>query len=250
VSAASGAMVAGASAAVGPAPLLLGALVGALIAGRFETALLCLAVAAAGAAACGAGLPRRGLWLVLGGGALISVGLNAYLTPGAALPLPVVAGHAATVPGAALGALLALRVWGAAIAVHGLAAAWPGERAADEIAARLAPLERVRIPVARARAILGLGLRFVPLLADEIGRVRAIQDLRAGRAARGMRARARRLRSALVPALTGALERAERVALALEARHYRLRRVQVPRAHRGWQGAGLALAALSLFWRG
>lgn len=233
-----------------PAPLLLGALVGALVAGRFETALLCLAVAAATAAACGAGRPRRGFWTLLGLGALVSIGLNMYLTPGTALPLLALAGHAATAEGAALGALLALRVAGAATAVHGLAAAWPGERAADETAALLAPLERVRFPVWRARAIVGLALRFVPLLADEVGRVRALQTLRAGRPPRGARERVERLQATLVPALTGALERAERVALALEARHYRLRAVAVPRAHRGWQAAGLALAALALAWRG
>lgn len=247
---AAGEAVAAAPAVSRVAPLLVGALVGALVAGRFETALSCFVAACAGAAVCGARMPRRGPMLVLGSGALVSIGLNAYLTPGPALGLPEIAGRHATLPGAALGALLALRVWGAAIAAHGLAAAWPGERAADEIAARLAPLERLRFPVSRGRAMVGLGLRFVPLLADEVARVRAIQDLRAGRAARGALERAQRLRSTLVPALTGALERAERVALALEARHYRLRRVHVPRPHRGWQAAGLALAGLSLLWRG
>lgn len=233
-----------------PAPLLAGALVGAMVAGRFETALLSLAVAASLAAAVGARAPRRAFWTLLGTGTLISVALNAYLTPGTALPLPALAGHAATREGAALGALLALRVWGAAVAVHGLAAAWPGERAADEVGARLAPLERVRVPVARARAMIGLALRFVPLLAEELERVRALQRLRAGGPPRGLAERMVRLRATLVPSLVGALERAERVALALEARHYRLRAPEVPRAHRGWTAAGFGLVALSLLWRG
>ncbi len=232
------------------APLLLGAMVGALVAGRLETGVLMLAIAAAAAVVAGAGWPGRRFWTVLAGGTGVAVVLNAYLVEGTPLPLPALFGRAATGEGAVLGVLLALRVWGAAVAVHGLKAAWPGERAADEIAARLAPLERVGVPVARSRVILGLALRFAPLLAEELSRVRALQRLRAGAPAGGARARLVRLQAVLVPALTGALERAERVALALEARHYRIRPVSVPGAHRGWQAAGLACAAVALLWRG
>jgi energy-coupling factor transporter transmembrane protein EcfT len=232
------------------APLLLGAMAGAMVAGRIESALLCLGIAAAIGALARAGWPRPRLVGLLAGGAAISVVLNAYLTDGVALPLPALFGRAATAEGCWFGILLALRVWGAAMAVHGLAALWPGERAADEIAARLAPLERLRVPVTRARVIVGLALRFVPLLGDEIRRVRALQRLRAGRPLRGAGERLRQLQAILVPALTGALERAERVALALEARHYRMRPVAAPRPHRGWQTAGIALVLVALLWRG
>jgi energy-coupling factor transporter transmembrane protein EcfT len=53
------------------------------------------------------------------------------------------------------------------------------------------------------------------------GALRAVQDLRAGRPPRGAREWWQRRRAAAVPTLVSSLERAERVALALEARGYR-----------------------------
>jgi energy-coupling factor transporter transmembrane protein EcfT len=53
--------------------------------------------------------------------------------------------------------------------------------------------------------------------------------------------------------MVSALERAERVALALEARHYRLRPATgasfAPRAAWPWGIAGMALFAVALLWR-
>src|SRR5206468_12197591 len=117
-------------------------------------------------------------------------------------------------------------------------AAWPGERAADAVARLLGPLERLRVPVREARAMLGLSLRFAPLLQAEARRIARVQDLRAGRPPRGAGEWLTRRRAATVPLMVGALERAERVALALEARHYRLR---PPGAVAGWGGRTPAL---------
>jgi energy-coupling factor transport system permease protein len=188
----------------------------------------------------------------VGIGMTVAVVLNTLLVPGQPLgPVP----HA-SVEGLRLGALLALRLAGAAVAVHGLAAAWPGERAADELARLLAPLERVRVPVREARAVLGLALRFVPLLAGEGARIGRIQGLRAGRPPRGWRERFTRRRAVVIPVMVNALERAERVSLALEARHHRLRTVMLPATGTGglagwaWGLAGLAVAVMSLVWRG
>ncbi len=229
--------------------LLLGAMAAALVAGRFETAGAALLVGALGAAAAGARWPARAWWLGLGGVALVSLALNLWLVRGRALPLPVLLGHPATFEGAGLGVLLALRVVGAAVAVHGLRAAWPGERAADELARALAPLERLGVPVRRAHAVLGLALRVAPLLRDETRRIARLQTLRAGRPPRTAGERLTRARATLVPALVGAMERAEQLALALEARHWHARALPAARAP-GWGGwAGLALAALALCWR-
>ena len=190
------------------APLLLGAMVGALIAGRLETAAGCVFVAGLASWAAGAGWPSAA-WLRM-------------LASGAAL----------------------------AIALHGLKALWPGERAADELAALVAPLERIGVPVRRMRAVLSLALRFAPLVADELKRVARVQALRAGRPPRGAAEWIQRQRAAVVPAMIGSLERAERVALALEARHYRLRPVfRGPRSPWIASGAGLALVAAALVWR-
>ncbi len=232
------------------APLLLGAMVGAMIAGRIETGLLCAVVALAAARLSGARVPgRRWGWLI-GSGMVLALALNLYLVGGRPLPLPALGPLHASAEGLAAGALLALRMAGAAVALHGLRAAWPGERGADEIARALQPLERLRVPVREGRMMVGLALRFAPLLAVEAGRIGRVQASRAGRPPRGLGERLERRRAALVPTLVSALERAEQVALALEARHYRLRPAPggAPPAW-GAHVAGWALAGSALLWR-
>jgi energy-coupling factor transporter transmembrane protein EcfT len=245
-------------------PVLVGTMLGSLVAGRIETAILCLAVAIVVAIAAGAPAPARRWLVMLTTGAVVAWALNLYLTPGQPLAgaWPVVAGRHATAEGLAMGLLLTLRFAGACAALHGLRSAWPGERAADAAARWLAPLERLRVPVREARAVLGLSLRFAPLLGAEASRIARVQDLRAGRPPRGAREWLQRRRASMVPTLVGALERAERVALALEARHYRLRpagaavgppndaRSGVPASTAApWIVMGTGLAALALLWR-
>jgi energy-coupling factor transport system permease protein len=232
--------------------VLLGAMVGAMVAARLETAVACVAAAAVGAAWAGAPWPTRRFAATLAVGTGIAFGLNLYLNPGAELPgWPRLFGRAATLEGARYGVLLALRLLGATIAVHGLRAAWPGERAADETARILRPLRALRVPVDEGRVVLALALRCVPLIETEARRIAALQSLRAGRPPRGPFERVARLRAAAVPTLVRSLERAEQVALALEARHYRVRPVP-PGAPAGpaWIGAGAGLAGLALLWRG
>jgi energy-coupling factor transporter transmembrane protein EcfT len=232
------------------APLLLGAMAGSLVAGRFESAVFCVVLAAVAAALAGAPRPAAGWWRVTAIGIVISVVLNLYLIPGRALPWPIPFGAHASREGLEAGLLLALRLVGATIAVHGLRAAWPGERAADEGARLLAPLGRLRVPVGEARMVMGLALRFAPLLKDEAQRIARVQDLRAGRPARGWSERLVRRRAAAVPALVSSLERAEQVALTLEARHYRVRPpAPMPRPAWGWTAAGFVVAGTALLWR-
>lgn len=226
------------------APVLLGALVGSLVAGHVGVAFACFAVAAALAGIIGAGWPAPAWWRLMGWGAGIAILLNLYLVDGTPLQLPVLFGRAPTLEGFQHGGLMALRLLGAVTAVHGLGAAWPGEQAADQLAGLLRPLERLRVPVSDARAVMGLAVRFAPLIGDEVRRIDRLQTLRGG-AVRGPVGRFDRMRRVAVPALVGALERAERVALSLEARHYRARRVEraalAPVA--ALMGAGLAVAA-------
>jgi energy-coupling factor transport system permease protein len=234
------------------APLLLGAMVGSLVAGRLETGALCVLVAAVAAALAGPAPKARGWLALLAWGWLFSIALNLYLNPGQPLPLPlpVIFGRHATREGLMNGVLLVLRMTGAALAVRGLAALWQGERAADEIAGLIAPLERLGVPVKRARAVLSLALRFAPLVTDEFRRVAQVQALRAGRPPRGGGEWIQRQRAALVPAMVGSLERADRVALALEARHYRLRPVlRGPRSPWIVSVLGWGLVVVALAWR-
>ncbi|MBI1798763.1 MAG: hypothetical protein HYR73_03655, partial [Candidatus Eisenbacteria bacterium] len=227
-------------------PLLIGALAGSLVAGRSESASLCVAVGAVGAASVRAGWPRPRWITMLATSMAFALALNLYLVHGTPLSLPRVFGLTATGEGLALGMVLALRLLGAAFAVHALAAAWPGERAAEEIARPIRPLERFGIPVEDSREVLGLALRFMPMLGEETRRIAAVQELRAGRPARGVAERLSRVRAVLVPSLVAGLERAEQVALALEARHHRARPWPPPAG--AWLAslAGAALFAVAL----
>jgi energy-coupling factor transporter transmembrane protein EcfT len=236
------------------APLVVGTLAGALVAGRIETAALCAAVALVSAIVCGARAPSRAWWGTLVTGAVLAWVLNLYLTPGTRLGGPVVLGRFATVEGARLGTLLVTRMIGAFAAVLTLAAVWPGERAADALAGTLRPLARLGVPVAETRMMLGLAVRFAPLVRDETARIAQVQRLRSGREPRGPFEWLTRLRAVVVPALTASLERADRVALALEARHYRVRPL-VP-VRRGWSlarivstAAGVMLFGIAAAWR-
>ena len=232
------------------APLLLGSLVGSLVAAHEAIAVLFILVSSVAAAMAGAPRPAGLFWRTLLGGATVAALLNAYLIPGHPLPWPKMFGAVATVEGLRQGLLLGLRLTGAAVAVHGLRAAWPGERAVDELASRLRWLEALRVPIRRARAMIGLALRFAPLFGEEVRRIAAIQELRAGRPPRGWAERLQRTRAVAVPSLVGALERADQVALALEARHYRMKSVvKMPAAGWGWRGAGWALAGAGILWR-
>jgi energy-coupling factor transport system permease protein len=234
-------------------PVLVGALIGSLIAGRWETAVLALAIATFAAARVGARLPPRRWMVTLASGVALAIAMNLYLTPGTAwTALPVLFGHPATREGGIGGIGVVLRMAGALAATQGLRAMLPGERGADAVARALAPLEKVGVPVGELRVVLGLTARTLPLLREETERVGRVQRLRAGGPPRGWDGRMRALRAATVPAMVGALERADRVALALEARHYRLRPLAPRSGGRGsafgWSVA-LALVVVCALWR-
>jgi energy-coupling factor transporter transmembrane protein EcfT len=236
--------------------LLLGALVGSLVAGRLETGVLCLLVALGAAASVHARAPTRGWMLGLGVSSVASWILNLYLTPGVPISAPELLGKSPTQQGLRLGTLLVLRLAGALASVQGLRAVWTAEAAVDQASRWLGPLRRLGLPVGEVRTMLALALRFVPLLKDESVRIARVQDLRAGRRPRGAQEWLQRRRAAVVPTLVGALERAERVALALEARHYRTRPTAVATLRRGppsglaWKLGGVTLAGAALLWRG
>ena len=237
------------------APLLVGTLIGSMVAGRIESALLCLALALAIAVALRAAWPSWRWRLALLSSAAIGWALNLYLTPGQPLPGagPPWFGRVPTREGLELGALLTARLAGAMVSIQGLRAAWPGEQAADAVARLLAPLERLKVPVREMRLVMGLAVRFAPLVANEARRIARIQDVRAGRAPRGPTEWLTRRRAAAVPTMVASLERAERTALALEARGYRLRPLPATSlgvAAAAWALAGAAVAAAALLWRG
>jgi energy-coupling factor transporter transmembrane protein EcfT len=231
------------------APVLAGAMAGSLIAARLETALLCVTAAGLCAVWIRAGWPRARWTVMLLSSMTIAFVINLYLVRGQALPFPHVFGAIPSREGARLGALLALRLLGASIAFHALAKLWPGERAADELLRPLRPLSRFGVPIEDSREVLGLAVRFMPLLIQEARRIARVQTLRAGRPPRGLAERMTRTRATLIPTLVAAIERAEQLALTLEARHHRAKAWPTKRTAWGATLVGLGLFLTALLWR-
>jgi energy-coupling factor transporter transmembrane protein EcfT len=232
---------------------LIGSLGGAMVAGRLEAAAFCLAVGLTGCIAFRARWPSHRWAIAVVCGFAFGWALNLYLTPGQPLPgWPRPFGRAATREGLALGGLLGLRLLGASASLQGLRAVWKSEQAADALIGAVAPLRRIGVPVRDLGLLMGLAVRFAPLLEREAQRIAAVQELRAGRPARTPAEWLERKRAAAVPTLVGALERADRIALALESRHYGLRSERGgPRSGGAWWGkaAGAAVFLVGLLWR-
>jgi energy-coupling factor transport system permease protein len=89
--------------------------------------------------------------------------------------------------------------------------------------ALLRPLQRIGLPAHELALIIEITLRSVPLLAQEADRLVKAQASRGadfGAGSGGVIRRVRRVVPLVVPLLVGALERAERLAIAMDARGY------------------------------
>ncbi len=108
----------------------------------------------------------------------------------------------------------------------------------------LRPWQRFGFPAHELALSLLIALRFVPLLAREAERIAKAQASRGGDPRAG---RMLHLLSLIVPLFIAALRRAERLALAMEARCYvgGRGRTHLIRLHAGWRDI-LAVAATSL----
>lgn len=84
------------------------------------------------------------------------------------------------------------------------------------------PLSRLSFPVEEFSIVVLLALRFVPLLQHEVRTIVAAQKSRGVEFGKGnIQARGRTLIAVLVPALTGALRRADLLAVAMTERGFR-----------------------------
>ena len=91
----------------------------------------------------------------------------------------------------------------------------------DAFEALISPLARLGAPVHEIALVLSLGLRFVPILADEAQSVMDAQAARGASFEEGSAwARLRALGTILVPVFAGALRHAQNLARALDARNY------------------------------
>ncbi len=180
---------------------------------------LFLALTLSGAAIV-AGGPALGKFLRLAAGiGAITLVLNAFTTPGAALL--ELGPFAVTAAGIAAGAARAARLVGLA-AVARLVAVGIGADDLAALAPRLTwPLER-RIPALCGVGLaLGLAVRFAPEIPRAAARIRLAQAARPPRpVARGLGARRAALESFYLPLLGAVLRRADEVARTLDARGF------------------------------
>ncbi|MBN1613862.1 MAG: energy-coupling factor transporter transmembrane protein EcfT [Deltaproteobacteria bacterium] len=86
----------------------------------------------------------------------------------------------------------------------------------------LRPLERLRIPTHQLAMMVSLALRFMPVLLEELDRIKTAKRARGGDFQRGsVVGRARAAALLAIPLIAGAFRRADELAEALEARGYR-----------------------------
>jgi energy-coupling factor transport system permease protein len=157
--------------------------------------------------------------------------------------------------GTAAGLHLAVRLVGMVLAATLLT--WTTEpiRLADGMARTFRFLERIRVPVRDLAMVLTLSLRFLPTVMEEAERLVTAQRARGARFEGGPLTRARRLLPLAVPLFTGCLQRADRLALAMEVRGWKAggERTQLDppafRAADAWAMAILAFLA-ALVWLG
>ena len=118
----------------------------------------------------------------------------------------------------------------------------------EAFASFLRPLRKLRVPTDDVASVLSIALRFIPLVAEEVGRVRDAQWARGAHLDDGgLLVRLRAWATVLVPLIVGMFRRADALAVAMDARCYGVPGVaRTSLAHRRIGGSSLATLAIGL----
>jgi energy-coupling factor transport system permease protein len=92
---------------------------------------------------------------------------------------------------------------------------------ADAVARVLSPLRKLKLPVQDLALILFMAIRFIPVLYEEFEAIRNAQMIRGVRFTGSIVNRIRKTLSIIIPVFVAALQRADELAMAIEARGYR-----------------------------
>lgn len=92
---------------------------------------------------------------------------------------------------------------------------------ADAVSKLLAPLERIKVPVQDLSLILFMAMRFIPVLYEEFQAIRNAQVIRGVKFTGSIVNRVKKTVSIIIPVFVAALQRADELALAIEARGYK-----------------------------
>tara|TARA_Y100000588_G_scaffold7100_3_gene8383 strand:- start:4375 stop:5220 length:846 start_codon:yes stop_codon:yes gene_type:complete len=150
---------------------------------------------------------------------LLTLAFNAWLIEGQAI---VLAGKPTvlTIEGLERGLFLCLRLSVIVVGTSLLTLTTSPLSLADGLEELLKPLERLKLPVHELALTGTIALRFIPYLTDEAGRIYNAQRARGADFSGSLINRARRLVPLLVPLFVAAYARADRLAVAMEARGY------------------------------
>jgi energy-coupling factor transport system permease protein len=152
---------------------------------------------------------------------LLTFGLNALLTPGRVIwVLPGGMGDV-TDAGVLRGLFLSGRFTGLVLVASVLTLTTSPLDLADGLEWLLTPLKKVGVPTHELAMTTTIALRFIPILIDEADRLRNAQLSRGADFGGGPIRRVRCLFPLLLPLFVSAFSRADRLAVAMEARCYR-----------------------------
>lgn len=181
----------------------------------------------------------------------LTVLLNAALTPGRVFWGPFGPVPAFTEEGLRQGIFLAVRLLGLVLTTSLLTLTTSPLDLADGIERLLRPVKGLGVPVHELAMTMTIALRFVPTLTDEAERLRRAQLSRGADLEGGFYRRMRGLTALLVPLFLSAFRRADRLAVAMEARCYRGEEGRTHYARMGFCGAdGAAAVAVALITAG
>ncbi len=159
---------------------------------------------------------RSFLWLLL-----ITALLHAFNTPGEPLWRVPWLELLATREGVQSAALFTLRLAAVVTAAALLTLTTSPLELTDGLERLLRPLRRLRVPSHELAMMISIALRFIPVLAEEAERLQKAQMARGAEFGGGPVRRARKLVPLLLPLFVSAFARADRLAVAMEARGYR-----------------------------
>ena len=150
-----------------------------------------------------------------------AVGINLFLSPGETV-LFQLGFVRLTLEGVLMAAKMALRLVLLIVGTSMLTLTTSPIKLTDGIEALLRPLKVIKVPAHDIAMMMTIALRFIPTLADEMGKIMKAQKARgADFDSGGLIKRARGLLPILVPLFVSAFKRADELATAMEARCYR-----------------------------
>ena len=171
--------------------------------------------------------------------------IHVFLHPGDALVRLPLLGWEVTAEGIAAGVLFTVRIAILVSLSALLMSVTMPQDLTDGIEKLLRPLERLKVPVSEGALMVSIALRFVPILMQEAVKIQRAQMARGADLEGGWMVRIKKSLPMILPLFSGALKKADDLALALEARAYRGGRGRTQLAVLRMTGRDLSALALA-----